>query len=147
MSEYRFAHQIEVRFRDCDAMGHVNNAVYFTYMEQTRFAYWRELLRARGGAPPGMILARAECDFRAPAVFGETIEVRMRAVSIGRTSFSAEYEIVDPRDRRVLAEGRSVQVMYDYGNARPIPLPDDIRERIESFEGGSLSKKSAPAGR
>jgi acyl-CoA thioester hydrolase len=147
MNEYRFAHQIEVRFRDCDAMGHVNNAVYFTYMEQTRFAYWRELLRARGGAPPRMILARAECDFRAPALFGETLEVRMRAVSIGRTSFSAEYEIVNARDRRVLAEGRSVQVMYDYERSRPIPLPDDVRERIEAFEGGSLSKKGEPAGR
>ena len=52
MSQYRFAHQIEVRFRDCDSMGHVNNAVYFTYMEQTRFAYWRELLRARGVRRP-----------------------------------------------------------------------------------------------
>jgi acyl-CoA thioester hydrolase len=147
MSQYRFAHQIEVRFRDCDAMGHVNNAVYFTYLEQTRFAYWRELLRARGSAPPGMILARAECDFRAPATFGEIVEVRMRAASIGRTSFTAEYEIVNTRDRRRLAEARSVQVMYDYQNARSIPLPDDIRERIESFEGGSLSTTSAPPGR
>jgi acyl-CoA thioester hydrolase len=142
MNEYRFAHRIDVRFRDCDSMGHVNNAVYFTYMEQTRFAYWRELLRARGGAPPGMILARAECDFRSPAVFGETVEVRMRAVSIGRSSFAAQYEIVNARDRRVLAEARSVQVMYDYQQSRSIPLPDDIRERIESFEGGPLPRKT-----
>ena len=145
MSGYRFAHQIEVRFRDCDAMGHVNNAVFFTYMEQTRFAYWQEVLRARGGAAPKMILARAECSFRRPATFGDLVEVRMRAVSIGRTSFASEYQIVHARDRGLLAEGRSVQVMYDYAAARSVPVPDDIRERIEAFEGGSLAGKSVAA--
>jgi acyl-CoA thioester hydrolase len=93
-----------------------------------------------------MILARAECDFRAPAVFGEIVEVRMRAVSIGRTSFVAEYEIVNTRDRRLLAQGKSVQVMYDYEHAQSIPVPDDVRERIESFEGGGLSPSAAGRG-
>ena len=138
MNDFRFHHRIDVRFRDCDAMGHVNNAVYFTYLEQARFAYWRQLLLGRAGPSPQMILARAECDFRTPANFGDVVEVRLRVESLGRTSFTCEYEIVDSKDRHLIAAAKSVQVMYDYTAGLPIPIPDDIRDRIEDFEGKSL---------
>jgi acyl-CoA thioester hydrolase len=130
---------IEVRFRDCDPMGHVNNAVYLTYLEQARFAYWREL--ARGRDKPGMILARMECDYRRPASVGQLLDVRMRVSRIGRTSFDCEYEIVDSRDRHVIVEARSVQVVYDYATGTPVAMPDHVRERIEDFEGRALAVK------
>jgi acyl-CoA thioester hydrolase len=138
MDTFRFSLQIEVRFRDCDPMGHVNNAVYLTYLEQARFAYWRELSRGQK-QKPGMILARLECDYRRPATAGQLLDVRMRVTGIGRTSFNCEYEIVDSRDRHVVAEARSVQVVYDYAAAKPVPMPDEIRERIEDYEGRALA--------
>ncbi len=141
LEDFRFNVQIEVRFRDCDSMGHVNNAVYLTYLEHARFAYWRQVLQGRGGAAPQMILARAECDFRAPAGFGDLLEVRMRVSAIGRTSFTAEYEIVQARDRKLVASARSVQVMYDYAANKPVPIPDEVRGRIEDFEGRSLAAR------
>jgi acyl-CoA thioester hydrolase len=125
-----FIYRLEVRFRDCDPMGHVNNAVYFTYLEQTRFAHWRSLWGF--GNPelppemPGIILAHAECDFRRAARYGDTLEVRLNVADIGRTSFKYEYEIVDEQGR-MIATARTVQVMYDYAAERPVPIPDHIR--------------------
>jgi len=133
-----FVHRLEVRFRDCDPLGHVNNAVYLTYLEQTRFSHWRALWGF--GSPelppemPGIILARAECDFRRAARYGDVLEIRMHVADIGRTSFTYEYEIVDAHARTV-ATARTVQVMYDYAAEKPVPIPDNIRALL------------APAGR
>jgi acyl-CoA thioester hydrolase len=125
-----FSHRIEVRFRDCDPMGHANNAVYLTYLEQARFNHWRSLWGF--GHPqlprekPGVILARVEADYKRAARYGEMLEVRMRVAELGRTSFRYEYEIVDEQGRTVLTAA-TVQVMYDYATERPVPIPDDIR--------------------
>jgi acyl-CoA thioester hydrolase len=125
-----FDHEIEVRFRDCDAMGHVNNAVYLTYLEQARFAYWQRVV-GQAGMPRNVILARVECDYRAPATMGDRLIVQMRIAAVGRSSFTVEYEIVNARTRAQVATARSVQVMYDYETGRSVPIPDDIRARLE----------------
>ena len=133
-----FIHRLEVRFRDCDSMGHTNNAVYLTYLEQTRFAHWRSLWGF--GTPqlapglPGVILARVECDYRRPATYGDLLEVRMTVSEVGRTSFRYEYEIVDQEGRIVLT-AKTVQVMYDYATEKPVPIPDDIRALLAIHSG------------
>ena len=125
-----FTHRLEVRFRDCDPLGHVNNAVYLTYLEQARFNHWRALWGF--GTPqlaagrPGVILARVECDYRRSATYGETLEIRLTVGELGRTSFRYEYDIVDEQGRTVLT-AKTVQVMYDYASGTPVPIPDDIR--------------------
>jgi acyl-CoA thioester hydrolase len=125
-----FVHRLEVRFRDCDPLGHVNNAVYLTYLEQARFNHWRSLWGF--GSPqlaagrPGVILARVECDYKRPAIYGETLEIRLTVGAIGRSSFRYEYEIVDGEGRTVLI-AQTVQVMYDYAEGKPVPIPEDIR--------------------
>lgn len=126
-----FAHRLQVRFRDCDAMGHVNHAVYFTYMEQARFAFARWLLDSDEPMPFDIILVRAECDFRAQATHGVTLEVDVRVTGIGRASFTLEYDVVDAADRRLVASGRSVQVAFDYGTQRSMPIPAGVRARLE----------------
>jgi acyl-CoA thioester hydrolase len=130
-----FIHRLEVRFRDCDPLGHVNNAVYLTYLEQARFNHWRALWGF--GSPqlppgmPGVILAHVECDYRRPATYGNTLEIRMRVAALGRTSFHYDYEIVDDQGRTVLT-AKTVQVMYDYAAEKPVPIPDDIRALLSS---------------
>ena len=129
-----FRHRIEVRFRDCDPMGHVNNAVYLTYLEQARFAHWREIwgmdFENLPEGTPGVILARAEIDYRAPAKYGDTLEVRVGLDRIGRTSFAYVYEVVDHAGKLV-AEARTVQVMYDYAASRPAPISPELRQQLE----------------
>lgn len=124
-----FEHEIEVRFRDCDGLGHVNNAVYLTYLEQARFAHWQRLTGTTG-IPRSFIVARVECDYRAPATAGDRLIVRLSVAAVGNSSFTFDYEIVNGRTREVVAAARTVQVMYDYAAGRPIPLPDDIRARL-----------------
>lgn len=135
---YLFSHPIEVRFRDCDPLGHVNNAAYLTYLEQARLFYWRSLWgfglegnERERRSRPGVIMARAEIDYRLPAHYGQTLEVRIDLAAIGKTSFTYDYEIVD-EEERVIASARTVQVMYDYEAARPVPIPDDIRQKMQN---------------
>jgi len=127
---WAYRHVLSVRFRDCDAMGHANHAVYFTYFEQCRLTFWREV---SGAASPHarVIVARAECDYRAPAHFGDELEVRVRVGEIGRSSFALEYEIVAAATGRQVAVGKTVMVAYDYAVGRPIPLPDATRALLE----------------
>ena len=127
-----FSHRLEVRFRDCDALGHVNNAVYLTYLEQARFNHWRSIGLARltgGDDIPGVILARVEIDYRRPAKYGDVLEVRMGVAAIGRTSFTYEYEIVDV-DAQLVASARTVLVRYDYAAGRPVPVSDDLKQAL-----------------
>lgn len=129
----QFTHRVEVRFRDCDPMGHANNAVYLTYLEQARFAHWKSLWGM--GSPqmppgmPGVILARVECDYKRPSKYGDVLEVRLAIVELGRSSFRYEYEIVDEQGRTILT-AKTVQVMYDYTAAKAVPIPDTIRARL-----------------
>lgn len=128
-----FHHVPEIRFRDCDAMGHVNNAVYFTYLEQARLAFCRRLTGARRVEDIRFILAHVECDYRIPIRLGDDVETLMTVGAVGRSSFSFDYRLVDREDGRVFATARTVQVMYDYAHSRPMPIPDDLREALRPF--------------
>jgi acyl-CoA thioester hydrolase len=130
---YTFRHRVEIRFSDCDAMQHVNNAVYFTYAEQARVAFWRTLVGGHRLEDINFIIARAECDYRSPATVGDLLEVRLRVSGLGRSSFTFEYAMVDAGGGRVFATARTVQVMYDYERRAPMPLPSALRARLEAY--------------
>ena len=134
-----FSHRIEVRFRDCDAMGHVNNAVYFTYFEQARavMAETLGLRRELAQAGLGVILAHAACDYKAQVVFGDQVDVGMRVAALGRTSFTSEFEVRRVRDEAVVALGRAVQAVFDYEAGRTAPIPDGLRAKLEALLTGS----------
>lgn len=122
---FDFAHRESVRFRDLDGMGHVNNAVFFTYMESARIAFLSSL--GAGDNPLGqLILARAEVDFRAPIAFGQDVEVGVRTSQIGTKSFGLDQEI--RADGRVAAEGKFVLVGYDYERGASVEIPAEWRE-------------------
>lgn len=135
-----YTHRVEVRFRDCDPLGHVNNAVYLSYLEQARFAHWRELWGfesfAFGDDGPGVILVRAEVDYRAQARPGEVLEVRIGLAAVGRTSFTYEYEVLDSQDRLV-ATARTVQVLFDYRESKAVPILDHVRAKLAGRAAGA----------
>lgn len=119
-----FVHSERVRFRDLDALGHVNNAVFATYLEQARI----EFLRRFGATQQDMILARLEIDFRAPVGFGEDVEIEVRPTRVGRKSFGLDYTM--RVDERVVAEAKSVLVAYDYQREESVDLPARWREAL-----------------
>jgi acyl-CoA thioester hydrolase len=128
MDGFDFVHTESVRFRDLDGMAHVNNAVFLTYMESARLEYFKSL--GLGKNPlEGMILARAEVDFRSPIELGEQVEVGVRTGRIGAKSFELEQEV--RANGRVAAEGKFVIVAYDYTTGRSRELPAEWRETLE----------------
>lgn len=130
---FRFTTSIEVRWSDCDAFGHVNNAVYLTYLEQARFAYWHEVLPDMPF--PGMILARIEIDYRAQAFPGDRLEVRAAVTELRNSSFWTDYEIVRA-DGTLVALARSAQVFFDYTTQKPLPIDPRFREQVGAYEQG-----------
>ena len=119
-----FVHEETVRFRDLDSMGHMNNAVYATFLEQARLAF----LSQYGAHVQNMILARLEIDFRSPVELGETIEIGVTPTRVGTKSFDLEYVL--RADERVVAEAKTVLVAYDYAEARSVEIPDEWKERL-----------------
>jgi acyl-CoA thioester hydrolase len=123
-----FVYRERVRFRDLDAMGHVNNAVYLTYIESARVAYLQDLGAAATLEDMSIIVARIEIDFRAPVGFGEEVEISVHASRFGEKSFDLEYVL--RVGETVVAEAKSVLVSYDYGKGEAVELPDEWRQKL-----------------
>jgi acyl-CoA thioester hydrolase len=123
---FDFVHRERVRFRDLDAMGHINNAVFATFVEQARIEYLRSLGVLDGPLYMGMILARLELDFVAPGLPEGEIEIGVRAARSGNKSFELEYEL--EQQGRTVARATTVLVAYDYEQARSMPLPETWRD-------------------
>jgi acyl-CoA thioester hydrolase len=128
---------VKVRFRDLDAFGHVNNAVYFTFMEMARVEYFTQLGVLKSGEFPSpfFIIAEATCQFKAPIEMDTPLAVQVRVNRLGNSSFDMEYRFVDEVSGAILATGRTVQVTFDYTTNRSVPLPDEWRAAIVQLEG------------
>jgi acyl-CoA thioester hydrolase len=137
---FLFRCEIRPRFRDTDAMGHVNNAVYITYLEVARQEYWRALDGTADYRRVPFILAHVTCDFRSEALVSELLEVLLRCDWIGSKSFGFAYEIRESGSQRRIVEARTVQVCYDYAAKRSIPVPADLRAALERFERRPLTR-------
>ena len=133
-SRFPFTREIEVRFADMDSLGHVNNAVYLTYFEQVRMAYWMHVTGRAHLRDMDMILARAEVDFRSPLEHPEVVEVGVACTSIGRTSFVLEQDMHERKTGRLVAEAKKVLVHYDYDAGRPKPIGEDLRRMIMAVD-------------
>jgi len=120
----RIVHRERVRFRDCDSLGHVNNAVYLTYLEEARV----DLRNEFGFDWTQMILARCEIDFRDQVSVGEVVEVIMWPTRVGNKSFDLAYEL--KVGDRLVAEAKTVLVAFDYERGESVPLRDDWRKLL-----------------
>ncbi len=122
MGEFPFIQRERVRFQDCDPMGHANNAVYSTYLEEARIGVL--------GTLEPFILARVEIDFRSQLRAGEEVEIRTRCTRVGTKSFELEHELL--ADGRLVADATSVLVSYDYERGESVEVPDELRARLEA---------------
>lgn len=133
MEGFRFVHAQEVTFRDLDVFGHVNNAVYLTYIENARIGYMREVLGVESLEDLLVIVAKVNIDFRSRASLGEVLEIGARVSRIGGKSFDLDHEVRGP-DARLVAAASTTLVTFDYSGDTTMPVPELWRERIESFE-------------
>lgn len=139
---------VQIRWRDLDALGHVNNAVYITYFEFARLAYIRALLgpdatidrRTTLPTEFQFILAEVNCQFRQPITLSDRPVVAIWVSQVGRKSFVFQYRITDERESRLYAEGCSTQVWFDYVANESRPVPGEIVARMESLQGAVIAR-------
>ncbi len=124
----------QVIFRDLDAFGHVNNAVYLTYFEWARAQLWFALTGAAGiPTDIGFIVARAEIDFKLQIEM-EPIDLCIRITEMRTTSFDTIYEIRKSPVGQVAATGRVVVVLFDWKAQSKLPISDELRRNVRSFQ-------------
>lgn len=128
MEGFPYVYRETVRFRDVDAMGHVNNAVFNTFMETARIAWLMDAGAIDGLGGLSMIVARTEVDFRSPVGYRDTVEIGARVSRFGTKSFDMEFNF--EVDGRLVAEGKTVCVAYDYEKGVTVPIPDRWRQRL-----------------
>lgn len=123
--------EIDVRFRDIDAMGHVNNAVYATYIEQARTEYYRDVLAADLSGT-STVLASLSIDFRrAVELTDRTVTVSIDVAELGRTSITMTHEV--RTGGQVVADAEATIVTLDPDSGEPTPIPDEQRSAMTSY--------------
>jgi acyl-CoA thioester hydrolase len=141
--DFRHRTRVEVRFRDIDAFGHVNNAVVSSYVEQARVRYLVEVLDVDPVGRMPLILANINIDYLSPIFFNDPVEIGSRVDWVGKTSIAMSHLL--KAAERELARTTSVLVAYDYEQARPMPVPDDWREAFAAHEGRPLERPRGDA--
>jgi acyl-CoA thioester hydrolase len=128
--------EITVRFSDCDPMGHTNNAVYFSYMEQARVALFKTIIPLQRGMVKTdqypFIIAEISCRFLKPTYMEDIIEIEAGITKIKNSSFLLSYEMKCKGKEELVATGKSVQVWYDYCSGKSMPIPDHFRKLLEN---------------
>jgi len=140
---------IRVRFRDLDALGHLNYAVYLTYLEEASNALWEEVLKRVGkrlvANDLGYVSARAEIDYRNPAHCGETLNVSVWVTAIGASSFTTAYRITESGTGRLIASAKTVQVVTLPGPEKG-KISDEVRAGLRVYWCTLLSPPSRRRG-
>ena len=134
MDGYRLVCAVPVRFADTDALGHVNNAHYLTFIECARLEYIKQVLGLVKVSDFGVILARAEIDYKSPAFHYETLKVGCRVDGLGGSSISMKYRVEEKVSGRLVAQAASVLVAFDYALGRPVRLRPEWRTKMEEFD-------------
>jgi len=136
LKDYPVVIEIPVAWGEMDAFQHVNNVVYFRYLESARIAYFQELglmqVMERSGIGP--ILASVQCRFKIPLTYPDTVYVGVRVSEMGEARFTMEYAVASQRLEKIAAVGEGVIVSYNYSENKKAPLPAEMRERILALE-------------
>ena len=136
--ERRLAHleRIPLRWGDMDAMGHVNNTVYFRFMEQARIGWFDALVPEKEAwKETGIVIANASCNYRRPMVYPGTVEVKLFVGPPGGSSVPTYYEMHLEGDRHLYADGAAAVVFIGIEKQKPVRIPEEIRARLTGTGG------------
>ncbi len=137
LGDYPVIIEIPVAWGEMDAFGHLNNVVYFRYLESGRVAFLRALgdIEFMGGTGIGPILASVHCRFKAPVTFPDTLIVGTRLRDLGIDRFTMEHRLVSRQLGRIVAEGEGLVVAYDYSAGSKTPIPPEVRAALLALQG------------
>jgi len=127
-----FSLEIKVRFRDLDAMGHVNNAVYFTYLELARTEYYIKLTNIKKLSDLDFIVVSASCDYKSAASIEDKIVAYIKPTRVGTSSWTFKYELREKDSGRLIVEAETVQVAFDYKKRKKKAINDVLKQKLLS---------------
>jgi acyl-CoA thioester hydrolase len=128
---YPFVCPIQVRWRDLDAFGHVNNAVFATYLESARAELWRQRFAGGRATDIPFVVARLEIEYRRPLALHAAVAVGLRVAEVRASSFTFEYRLED--DGLLAATARTVQVVVSKDTWHAVRVPEDLRQALLSL--------------
>src|SRR4051812_49060189 len=142
LKDYPVVLTLPILWGDQDAFGHVNNVIYFRWAESARIAYLIDtgLHGLLSVANLGPILASLKCDFLKQLNFPDTVSIGARITRLGNKSLSMEHAIYSTAAVDIVAKLDSVIVIFDYGQQKSCPIPEEVREKIAGIEGRSSLK-------
>ncbi len=130
MATFEFNTSIEIRFADLDAYGHVNNAVFFTYLETARIKLFQQRFGSFLESGLLFLVVRAECDYRLPIELDDSLQISISVDQIKRTSFNFSYRLHNG-DGNLFAEAKTVMVSYDPKRKKPVSIPTQLKDILD----------------
>ena len=137
MEGFKHKTPIQIRFKDIDLLGHVNNANHLTYLELARVKYFNDVIGEEiNWSKQGIILAKATIDYKLPILFKEKIFVYTKCSRIGNKSFEMAYALIKEENEKeiIVGEASTVLVCFDYDKSQSIQMPEQWKKIILSFE-------------
>lgn len=126
MTDFTFNTPIEIRFVDLDAYGHVNNALFFTYLETARIKLFQQHFGAFLGNELMFLVVRAECDYRLPIELNDPLQITISIDQVRHSSFDFSYKLHNGNGK-IFAEAKTVMVTYDPRIKKPVAIPPEIK--------------------
>ena len=138
--------EFPIAWGEMDAQQHVNNVVYFRYIENARIAYYDKIgaWKLMEGSGIGTVLASTQCRYRIPLTYPDTVSVGAKVTKVEADRFTMEYRVVSHRLGRLAAEGKGVLVTFDFRENRKTPLPEELRLNIFDLEATVAEPAGAP---
>ncbi|MBT2679489.1 acyl-CoA thioesterase [Bacillus sp. ISL-35] len=125
--------QVQARFGETDALGHINNTSYFVYLEEARIRFFESLGYTMELDEWKFILASTKCDFVSQGYFDQLLTVKTYVSRIGSKSFQLEHDIVCSQTNELIAKGNAIIVYYDFKNQKSEVLPELLKEGLKSY--------------
>lgn len=137
MEKQAFVITLEVKYRDTDSMGHVSSPVYYEYIQHAYVKYMHTLLAIPYSEKLPQIMVKTSCEYIAPAMLCDHLEVSSRVVNFGSKSFEMHYEFHKNvhGDKTLIAKGASTHVCFDYMLNKSVLVPDEMKQRVINFQG------------
>ena len=137
LEKFKHKVKIKVRFSDLDAMGHVNNATYLSYLEEARISYFYNILNIpQDSLAFNAVVAKIDIDYLNELHLSEDVDVYTRLVKFGQKSLDVEHLVITKRNGEIVVAARAMTklVSYDYKKHRSIDTPEYVKKAIIEFE-------------
>ncbi|OLS39926.1 thioesterase family protein [Bacillus sp. MRMR6] len=125
--------QVNVRFGETDALGHINNTSYFIYLEEARIRFFETLGYNMETGDWKFILASTKCDFVSQGYFNQTLNIKTYVSKIGTKSFQIEHDMIDQKTEELIAKGNAIMVYFDFDKQQSEPLPELLIEGLQHY--------------